>query len=162
MKRYILILVGFLLILAAAVCFAGEEEYEQTKIYFVDSQIFRLIGVNTQIEKGTPQAQAREVLDILIEGYDYNNNIKRVLPKVKKGMKVKVVDNIAYVDIKPEMVKRQEKAREIESLAIYSIVNSLIEIEGIDAVRFTIDGMICEKYAGFIDMRETFAKNDIY
>jgi len=162
MKRYVIICMVVLLVLAGVVCFAGEKEYEEVKIYFVDSQIFRLIGVNTQIEKGSPQSQAREVLEILINGHDDNEHIKRVMPKVKKGMTVKVSDKIAYVDIKPKMINQQEKGREIESLAIYSVVNSLTEIEGIDAVRFTIDGMLSEKYAGFLDMRETFAKNDIY
>ena len=41
-------------------------------------------------------------------------------------------------------------------LIVYQIVNSLTSIDGIDNVRFTVDGKVKKEYAGFIDMRETF------
>ena len=41
-------------------------------------------------------------------------------------------------------------------LMVYSIVNSLTEIDGIVNVRFTIDGRVQKDFVGYLDMRETF------
>ncbi len=162
MKKYIISLSVFLFILLSAVGFGKSAEYESVPIYFVDSQMLRLVGVQTQIEKSDVNSQAKEVIKTLIEGHDDNKKIRRVLPKVKNGMTVKVFEGIAYVDIKEEMAQEQEKGRDIENLAIYSVVNSLTEIDGIKAVRFTIDGITREDYAGFVDMRDTFAYDEMY
>lgn len=162
MRKYIISLSVFMFILLSAVGFGKDVEYESVPIYFVDSQMLRLVGVRTQIEKNDVNSQAKEVIQTLIEGHDDNKKIRRVLPKVKNGMSVKVFEGIAYVDIKEKMLEKQEKGRDIENLAIYSIVNSLTEIDGIKAVRFTIDGITKEDYAGYIDMRDTFTYNEIY
>lgn len=162
MRKYIISLSVFLFILLSAVGFGKGAEYESVPVYFVDSQMLRLVGVQTQIEKSDVNSQAKEVIKTLIEGHDDNKKIRRVLPKVKNGMTVKVFEGIAYVDIKEKMAQEQEKGRDIENLAIYSIVNSLTEIDGIKAVRFTIGGITREDYAGFVDMRDTFAYNEMY
>ena len=162
MRKYIGILVLFILIMLAAVGFGREREYDSVRIYFADAQIMKLIGVWTQVEKGDTETVANEVIETIIEGHDENEKIRRVVPKVKNGMSVKVNDGVAYVDIKGEMQQKQEKSRDIEALAIYSIVNSLTGIDGIEAVNFTIDGMQKKDYAGFFDMRRIFTYNNIY
>ena len=162
MRRYIVILVLFALVMLAAVSFGREREYENVRIYFVDAQIMKLIGIETQVEKSDIESVANEVVSAIIEGHDDNEKIKRVLPKVKHGMSVKVNDRTAYVDIKEEMVQKQEKSRVAEAMAIYSVVNSLTGIEGIDAVNFTVNGMYQKDYAGFLDMRRTFTYSNIY
>ena len=162
MRKYIISLSVFLFILLSAVSFGKDAEYESVAVYFVDSQMLRLVGVQTQIEKNDVNSQAKEVIQTLIEGHDDNKKIRRVLPKIKNGMTVKVFEGIAYVDIKEKMLEKQERGRDIENLAIYSIVNSLTEIDGIKAVRFTIDGIAREDYVGYIDMRDTFTYNEMY
>ena len=162
MRKYLVILVLFILVMLAAVSFGREKEYESVRIYFADAQIMKLIGVETQVEKGDAESVANEVVSVIIEGHDDNKKIRRVLPKVKNGISVKVNDGIAYVDIKEEMVQKQEKSRVVEAMAIYSIVNSLTGIEGIEAVNFSIDGMPRKEYAGFLDMRRTFTYSNIY
>ena len=41
-------------------------------------------------------------------------------------------------------------------MMVYSIVNSLTNIDGIVNVRFTVDGERQKDFLGFVDMRETF------
>ncbi len=128
----------------------------ETPLYFVDSEMMRLIGVKTSIPKMNTERTAQMVLDLLIAGRDENPKIRRIIPKIDDGMSVKVVDEIAYVDIKEEIVSAHPDGRDLEMLTVYSIVNSLTTIEGITNVRFTINGVVQKDFKGHIDMRETF------
>lgn len=126
------------------------------KLYFVDSQMMRLIPVITQIPKTTPERMAQHVLDSLMEGHDDNPKIRRLIPYKKHGLTVKLDNQTAYVDIDSYIVQNHPDGRDIEMLTVYSIVNSLTEIDGIVNVRFTIDGEIQKDFMGYLDMRETF------
>lgn len=131
-------------------------ETTEISIYFVDAQMLRLIPVKTEIPIMNKQKTAREVLRRLTDGRDDNPKIRRIIPKIKGGMTVKVIDEIAYVDISDEMVEKHPDGRDLEMLTVYSIVNSLTCIDGIVNVRFTIDGKKEKNFKGYIDMRETF------
>jgi spore germination protein GerM len=126
------------------------------KLYFVDSEMLRLLPVEIYISDTTPQKKAQAVLDELIRGRDDNPKIRRTIPNIKNGMTVKVENNTAYVDISKKMVETHPEGRELELLTIYSIVNSLTGIEGISTVRFTINHEIAKDFMGYVDMRETF------
>lgn len=128
----------------------------EVNIYFVDAKLLRLIPAKTQIHHTSTQKMAQSVINELLNGRDDNPSIKRIIPNVKNGIKVKVIDKVAYVDISKEVVEKHPDGRDIELLTVYSIVNSLTNIEGIVNVRFTIDGERQKDFKGYLDMRETF------
>lgn len=152
---------AFLLIIAVGFGFAAltrgtSVETEEVKLYFVDAQMLRLVPVKVSIPKMPPQKQAKRVLDELIEGRDDNPKIRRLIPKDKGCMSVKVKNRIAYVDINDEMLEAVPDGRDLEELTVYSIVNTLTGLDGIVNVRFTINGEAQREFKGYIDMRETF------
>ena len=55
--------------------------------YYVDAQMLRLIPVKTQIPQMSTQKMAQRVVDELVEGYDDNPKIRRIIPNVKHGIK---------------------------------------------------------------------------
>lgn len=128
----------------------------EVRLYYTDSQILKLIPIRVQIPAQSPEEQAKTVLKMLIDGNDENLKIKRTIPKIPGGMSVYVKDEIAYVDIKKSILDKHTDGRDIELLTVYSIVNSLASIKGINNVRFTIDGKIQRNFMGYLDMRETF------
>ena len=151
----------FALLLAAAVSalFVSRETHIQTneiKTYFVDAEMMRLIPVSTSVPRTSAERTARYVLDALIEGHDDNPKIRRLIPREKNCMTVKVKDKIAYVDLKSNMFASRVNGRDLEILTVYSIVNSLTNIDGIVNVRFTVDGEVKKDFMGYVDMRETF------
>lgn len=157
--RKILTLLICILFISSIISFGNEKEYENKKVYYVDSQIFNLIGVSTQITKTDSQSQAEELIKQLIRGHDENSKIKRVIPNKKGVLKVKIRNNTAYVDINKKVFS--DNSREIEKLVIYSIVNTLTGVDGVDVVRFTVDGKTTKKFMGYLDMREAFIPNYI-
>ncbi|MCC8169462.1 MAG: GerMN domain-containing protein, partial [Oscillospiraceae bacterium] len=131
-------------------------DFTAVKIYFVDSEMLRLLPIETYIPNSSAQHQAKTVLNELIRGRDDNPKIKRVIPDIEGCMTVKVKDGAAYIDISKEMAEAVPESRDLELLTIYSIVNSITSVEGISTVRFTIDKQVTKDFSGFLDMRETF------
>lgn len=131
-------------------------DFTAVKIYFVDSEMLRLLPIETYIPNSSAQHQAKTVLNELIRGRDDNPKIKRVIPDIEGCMTVKVKDGAAYIDISKEMAEAAPESRDLELLTIYSIVNSITSVEEISTVRFTIDKQVTKDFSGFLDMRETF------
>ena len=131
-------------------------ENVNVKIYFIDAGMMKLVSNNTSVIKSSPEHQAKCVLNELIKGKDENTKIRRLIPDMKRCMSVRVNGKTAYVNIKEKMISSHPDGRELERLTVYQIVNSLTSIEGIDNVKFTVNGRVQKNFMGFLDMRETF------
>ena len=125
-------------------------------LYFVDRQIMKLIPVEHHISHGSTSKCAQQVVNELIAGRDYNDNIRRILPNNKNALKVKVEKGVATVNINTEYLSEIEDGRFIEELFVYQIVNSLSSVNGINRVKFLIDGKIQKSLFGSLDMREAY------
>lgn len=155
--RYAAFCLILVIALAASVYARGARVNTVTaRLYFVDAEMLRLVPVEMQLPETNPQRMAQRVLDELIEGRDDNPKIRRIIPKIKRGMTVKVRDGCAFVNIKKEVRDNHPDGRDLEILTVYQIVNSLTELDGVKTVRFTIDGEVTRNFMGHIDMRETF------
>lgn len=125
-------------------------------IYYIDSDMLRLVPVDMPIKKMSAQKGAEFVLKKLIEGVDENPKIRRLIPKIKDCLTVKVENETAIINLTQAMIDAPFEGRNLEVLAIYQIVNSITSVEGITTVKFTINGERRENFKGFLDMRETF------
>ena len=71
---------------------------------------------------------------------------------------VKIVNNIAYVDLSEEFINNHEGGKEEEQLTIFSIVNSLTELKEIDKVHFKINGKSKKEYKGYFKFDKEFKR----
>lgn len=126
------------------------------EIYYVDARLNRLLPYDDEIIDADTEDMAKYALKILIEGRDDNDNIVRIIPKIKDGLNVSVKNNVAYVDINPKIKSEMSYGRDTEYLFIYQIVNTLTSIKGIRFVKFTVDGSVHKDFLGFYDMRDTY------
>lgn len=126
------------------------------KIYYVDHSMLRLIPIDVNFSKTTKKKAAEKMIEKIIDGRDENSKILRVIPNKKGCMSVEVKKNTAVVDIKESFLKEQPENKVHGLLAIYSVVNSLCSIEGIDTVKFFVDGKSEKGFVSGLDMRETF------
>ena len=160
MKKIVVILA----VLAIAVISSGnivnfkreDARKMHSKIYYVDRSMHRLIPMDYEIDSGSVNTGAKKIIKKLIEGQDYNPKILRVIPEIESGMSVNVKKGTAYVDLDEQFCKNLPDNKNLELLMLYSIVNSLTSIDGIDTVRFLFDGEVKKEYIGGIDMREFF------
>ncbi len=132
-----------------------QKNVETVQLYCIDSELYKLIPYDVEIEAINAQDAAEQIIDKLINGMQYEK-IRHIIPSVKNGVTVRVEGDTAFVNFSDEMVKNHPDDIDSEYLSVYSIVNSLASLDAVIAVRFTIDGEEKEKFKGFLDMRETF------
>lgn len=152
-----------LTICVGVIVFSCREELPvtSTDLYVVDAELMRLIPIEVEMCKTDKDGQAKFVIERLISGFDENPKIRRLIPDIKNAMSVKVKGSTAYVNISNKMVKNHPDGRVLEKLTVYSIVNSLTEIDGINSVRFTVNKKVTKKFMGYLDMRNIFRKEDV-
>ena len=157
MKKFVFIVL--ILVSAATLVFAVREDMptEELPIYVVDAEMMHLIPTEISVRRSDAQDEARDVIAALIRGFDDNPKIRRLIPKIRGCMSVRVEGNTAHVNITKAMIRNHPENRDLERLTVYSIVNSLTSIRGIDNVQFTVDGKIRRDFMGYMDMRGAFA-----
>ena len=125
------------------------------QVYFVDKQLHRLIPTFISPEKNSSKT-AEKIISEIIAGRDNNSGILRIAPQIKECISVKVSGEIAHVNLSGILPDKLNKSRDTETLFVYQIVNSLVSIDDVEYVSFTIDGESRKDFLGFLDMRGLF------
>lgn len=105
--------------------------------------------VETAEAKKSDSTLASTIMKELIKGPSDNAAFKRTVPEETKLVSpVKIENKVATVNLSKEFKTKHPGGKDAERMTIYSIVNSLTEIEGIEKVKFTIDGRTQKEYMG--------------
>ena len=99
---------------------------------------------------------ARAVLIELINGPGQKSILAPVLPGGTKVRGIMIDKGVATVDLDSGFIESYWGGSRSEELTVYAIVNSLTEIEGIDAVRLTVDGRSDVSIAGHMTLDQAF------
>lgn len=139
-----------------------EEMSEKSKItvtlYFADQDSMYLIPVKKEIEVNPQEPIEKTVLELLIKGPEQ----KDLIPTIPSGTKIKNIytnEGICYVDFNEDFVTKHSGGSSGEAMTIYSIVNTLTELNNISKVQFLIEGNIREEYKGHIQFDIMFQSN---
>ena len=125
------------------------------RLYFTDSKANRLVGEDRRVEINPNQPIERYVLEQLILGPKENGNMPTV-PVETKIRDIQTQDGICYVDLSQEFVLRHSGGSTGEMFTIYSIVNSLCELQEVEKVQFLIEGEKQDEYKGHIEFSKPF------
>lgn len=119
-------------------------ENRNIKLYFVSEEgVLTEEWRNIKITDTVPVEQY--VVNELIKGPE-DTTLKPVLASDTKLTSVEVTEGTAYINMTQGFIDKHNGTQEKETLAVYSIVNSVTAIEGINSVQFLIDG---KKVQGF-------------
>lgn len=127
-------------------------------LYFANDQVTKLVLEKRFIDKskvGEINALASEVLNELFKG-PISGDLRETVPKDVPVPTVVVKDKTATVDFSKEFVKKHPGGSTGEIFTVYSIVNTLTEIEGIEQVQFTIDGKKKDEFKGHLEFAKPF------
>ena len=125
------------------------------RVYFVDRQLHKLIPTFISPEK-SKEKTAEKIVSEILSGRDSNSGILRIVPSIEDSISVNVSGEIAYVNLSKAIPQSLNKSRDTETLFVYQLVNSLVSIDGIEYVSFTVDGESRKDFLGFLDMRGLF------
>lgn len=105
--------------------------------------------VETAEAKKSDSTLASTVIKELIKGPSDNTAFNRTVPEETRLVSpVKIENKVATVNLSKEFKTKHPGGKNAERMTIYSIVNSLTEIEGIEKVKFMIDGRTQKEYMG--------------
>jgi len=103
---------------------------------------------------------ASTVVNELIKGPTDNETFLRTVPaEAKLRSPVSISGKVATVDMSKEFKTKHPGGKDAEKMTIYSIVNSLTELEGIEKVKFTIEGKTQKEYMGNFKFDAVFPRS---
>ena len=124
------------------------EEPTELTLYFPDRQGLSLVGEETEVVLGS-RTEAEAVVEKLIEG-PQSTELLTLIPEGTELLGVTVDDGLCTVDFSGQFTENSAGGTSSETLCVYSIVNSLTELEDIDEVLFLINGETVEIFGNFI------------
>ena len=135
---------------------AETTEYAILSLYFANSTRTDLATEERVVEVNANQAREKTIVEQLIEG-PRMEGLQRTLPAETKLRDVTTTsDGTCYVDLSQDFVTKHTGGAMDEVLTVYSIVNSLCELEHIKKVQFLVGGEKLENYKGSLEFKTPF------
>lgn len=98
-------------------------------------------------------------VEALIEG----PRSPHLLPSIPPGTKlrsIRQVGNVITVDFSGQIAANHPGGSAGELVTVYSVVNTLTEIDGVERVQWLVDGRVVESLAGHMDLSRPIARNE--
>lgn len=133
--------------------------------------IISLYFKNIETNSLVAEAKCIDVKELYKEPYSYlinmlitgpeNEKLESAIPEGTKVNSCTLKGNTLYVDLSKEFIDNAPSGIEEESMVIYSIVNTLTELNEVSEVKFLINGEENLQFKdGKINFKSVFVKND--
>lgn len=111
-------------------------------LYFPDKGLSCLVGEEREVSLVDNSVEKTIVLE-LVKG-PHSDELMSTIPVETKVLSVETKDGICFVNLSAEFITKHSQGTTAEAFTIYSIVNSLTEIAGVDSVQFLVEGKKAE------------------
>ena len=125
-----------------------QSEMRDVVLYFGDRSSTQLVKETRTIKITDQQPIEQYIINELIKGPD-DKTMQAVLSKNTVLMSVDAEDNICYLSFRSSFLKENAGDANHERQVIYSIVNSLTELNTISRVQFYMDGKRVDNFGSF-------------
>lgn len=141
----------------------SDDEMRKTivSLYFKNIETNALTPESVTIDvKELTENPYKKLMDLLLSGPS-NEKLECPLPENTKVNNAYLKGDTAYVDFSSEFVDNAPSGAEEESLIVYSVVNTLTELNEVNQVRILINGDENKSFNdGSMTFKESFARND--
>ncbi|WP_304508256.1 GerMN domain-containing protein [Anaerotignum sp.] len=131
-------------------------EYAILKLYFSNADASDLVVEDRVVEVNANQPRERTILEQLISGPKEAGHYATIPAETKIMDITTTSDGVCYVNLSQEFVTKHNGGSTGELLTIYSIVNSLAEMENVNKVQFLIEGEKMDAFKGHVDFSTPF------
>jgi len=101
-----------------------------------------------------------EILKILMEG-PKSDKLERIIPEGTQVLGTELKKDVLYINLSNEFIENQKDGIEEEAKTIYSIVNTLTELNEVNAVRILINGEENNEFKdGGMHFKDNFVRVD--
>lgn len=126
-------------------------------VYFADSASKKLTAEKRNIRITDQRPIEQYVIEELIKGPEESGH-SAVLSKETNLISVTVSNNIGFVDFDKSFIDKNVSVPENDEITIFSVVNSMTELDGVNRVQFLVNGKRAEKF-GSIDISDPISRN---
>ncbi len=117
-------------------------------LYFAVSDYAALSAETREVTISQNETAEMKIIKELIKGPE-KKNLHKTIPNETKILSVETKDGVCFVNLSQDFISKNSGGIAAQTLSVYSIVNSLTELEMVDKVQFLIEG---QKVETFIDM----------
>lgn len=132
-------------------------EMRDVVLYFGDRQTKLLVKEERTIRITDQQPIEQYIINELIKGPD-DTSLEPLLSPDTVLVSAEVEDNICYLNFRSGFLKENSGDEQHERQVIYSVVNSLTELQTISRVQFYMDGKRVESFGSF-DIKEYISRD---
>lgn len=118
----------------------------QLRLYFADSQGRYLMSEYHTLTLDEDSSPERYVVEELLRGPN-SSDLKSPIPTGTTLVSCATVDGVCVVNLSSEFYENRPQTSLGERLAVYSIVNSLTALSGVDSVNLLVEGQPIDIYA---------------
>ncbi len=119
--------------------FLSESVEISLKVYFSDASYRYLLSTTHRVNAGQIERLPEYVIDLLVTG-PTDDVMRSVVPDGTKLLSSEIIDDVCTLNFNQAFYDNRPVSETTERLLIYSIVNSVTGIAGIETVRFEIEG----------------------
>ena len=117
---------------------AENAKEETIVLYFPDKDAINLVRDTRKVAL-IDNSVEKTVVHELIKG-PKNENCISTIPAETKVISVETKDGICFVNLSSQFVTKHSDGSIAETFTVYSIVNSLTELDGVERVQFLVEG----------------------
>ncbi len=114
-------------------------EWQTVTLYFCDRSGNTLVSERRSIEVRQSLSIEYQIVEQLIAGPD-KQMLKLTVPKNTEIRDIKTEDDICYVNLSKSFINDKVEGIDSKLVTIYSVVNSLTELDNVNKVQFIIEG----------------------
>lgn len=126
-------------------------------VYYPDKTGKKLIKKNVTVSSFVHESKEEAVMDALIDSVPDSEDISGGINGKTKVNKITTKGGICYVDFSNAFLNKTDKIS--DEAYVYSVVNSLTELQGINKVFITIDGEEMENFKDKINFSIPLERN---
>lgn len=135
---------------------AETTEYAILQLYFTNSTANAFMIEDRVVEVNANQAREKTILEQLIAGPLESGYYPTISPDVKIREVTTTDDGICYVNFSQDFLTKPAADSVSETMVVYSIVNSLCELDNVDKVQFLVEGEKIENVQKSLDYSKPF------
>ncbi len=118
---------------------ADDDDETTVKLYFSDNEAMYLGSELRRVSTQQKDSTEKIILQELIKG-PQTKQLVRTIPAETKILSVETKDGVCFVNLSSDFITKHSGGSAAEIMTIYSIVNSLTELNYIERVQFLIEG----------------------
>lgn len=101
-------------------------------------------------ESASPEERASKIVAELLKGPAGGSVLCPTIPKGTRLRALRIADGVAYVDFSRELASSHWGGSRAEEITVYSIVNTLAELPGVERVQILVEGASAVTIAGHV------------